>query len=390
MIDHEFWDYVNSIQEYQENEIYYPDIFIRYLDSFYYDQRARPNNPVYATWDLTNTCNLNCYFCSADAKKGIDKNELDKQSKLKVARRLIDWGILYVSIRGGEPSLCKELIDIVELFVENGVYVEVVSNGTGINKNFCDRLKKLPPSMYRIKISLDSYIPEVNDCQRGKHSFYFAIKALENLSEHKIKNIRVQTVITEHNKGQIFKIYKYLHKYNVHSYGFSLLLPSGRSSNFITPAIEKNILRQILEIKQYEEENKRIKLEKVHFGYLQNIEGNEKFYEAELDDVSSNKLFKIKCNAASTRVNINSNGDVYPCDFLKYSPFLAGNILTNDLMDIWESKNFETIRKVTRFDKKECNSCKNKKCSTGCMGLSYLRYHSLLRKDPNCNKEVVS
>lgn len=384
MVDEQFWKYLKKIQHLQSKALYFPDEFVKYLGSYYYDRNEIPEGPIYATWDVTKRCNLNCFFCSADAKRILDKQELNTADKIRVAERLVEWGINYVSLRGGEPSLCKELMDVIETLVRGGVYTEVVSNGTGINSEFCSRLSMLPKHMYRVKISLDSPNISVNDEQRGKNSFKFATKALTNLMKFEINNVRVQTVITEYNKFQLFDMYKYIHEFNVYSFGFALLLPSGRSSKFNPPVLEKSILKQFILMKNMEKSINKIKVEKIHFGYMQNVEGSDSCFDSDLSDNDANKIFRMKCNAAVTRINVDSNGDIYPCDFLKFPEFKSGNIIQDDLYKVWHSAIFSRLRNITRFDKKECNKCIRRSCTTGCMGLAFNRYHSLLRKDPNC------
>ncbi|HHY80395.1 MAG TPA: radical SAM protein [Thermoanaerobacter sp.] len=383
-------EYIKKIYKLQNKERYYPDIFIKYLNTYYFDYNKIPNNPLYITWNITNKCNLNCFFCSADSEcnSNIGHNELSDSDRKKIVEKIIKWGVLYVSIQGGEPTLCSDLIEIIERLVNNNIFTEIISNGTGIDEEFCKKIKFLNDSMYRIKISLDSCDEEINDRQRGKGSFKFATTALELFTIYNIPNVRVQSVLTNFNKHDLFNLYVFLHQFKVNSFGFSLVLPVGRALNLEAPKIDIEILEQVMKILEVQKKKRQIKVEKVHLGYLQNIKECEELFIENLDDTESNKIFKSKCDAGTTRLMIDPNGDVYPCDYLKFDEFKIGNILINNYNEIWFNKTLTKIRNITRFDKIGCKSCYRKNCNTGCMGLSYAKYNTIYAKDPNCKVEV--
>ena len=96
-------------------------------------------------------------------------------------------------------------------------------------------------------------------------------------------------------------------------------------------------------------------------------------------------IFREKCSCCITRFHIECNGDVYPCDNLKYPPFYIGNLSRENLINLWNSDLAIYISRIRRKHKKECSTCKIDNCTTGCMGLAYASYKSICRKDPNCN-----
>ena len=121
---------------------YQPDGFLVMIHEHYLNNnKIRLPYPLYATWDITNYCNLHCIFCSASALG--NKEKIDSPDSLKIAKKMISNGIKYVSIRGGEPTLVKQLKDIVKLFINNNIFVEIVSNGSGINNELLKSFKGL-------------------------------------------------------------------------------------------------------------------------------------------------------------------------------------------------------------------------------------------------------
>ena len=61
-----------------------------------------------------------------------------------------------------------------------------------------------------------------------------------------------------------------------------------------------------------------------------------------------------------------------------------GNILTDDISQIWSCENANKFNNITRKTKKGCKDCKIKGCNTGCFGISYGIYHSIKDALPNC------
>ena len=102
-----------------------------------------------------------------------------------------------------------------------------------------------------------------------------------------------------------------------------------------------------------------------------------------------NIAFREKCNCCITRTRIESDGDVYPCDPLKYSQFVSGNILEMSNEQIRNNEVAIEIASMRRNDKLECAACKVKTYSIGCIGLAYEKYGTIYRKDPNCEEYTL-
>ena len=210
----------NSKLEYQ------PDGFLVMIHEHYFNNgKIRLPYPLYATWDITNTCNLHCVFCSASALN--NGGIVDSPKTIEIAKKIVKNGMKYISIRGGEPTLVKQLPEIIKLFIDNGIFVELVSNGLNINEKLFGKIKNINKNLLRIKISLDSTDKDVNDSIRGKGSYILATKAIEYCKNNDWP-YRIQMVVTEENKRNIKEMYEFASKNNCISFGTSLMLPMGR------------------------------------------------------------------------------------------------------------------------------------------------------------------
>lgn len=363
-----------------QNEInYMPDTFIKYIHSKYLDDGIiQLENPLYATWDITNYCNLNCIFCSASAK--CHKGLIDEPNAEKIAEKIISWGIKYVSIRGGEPMIVKQISKVIKLLSNSGIFVEIVSNGTGFNKEFFDSISECNKKLIRIKISLDSPNEDKNDKIRGKGSYHNAITSMENCKRYGW-NYRVQMVVVNSNKDQITDMYNLVQSKGATSFGIYLVLPFGRGNKIDKVIIDESILDQVLYIQKTQKDTK---FEKFALG-LDDFKFFKYLYEnIDFEEKLSEKISVLKCNGGKTRINIDQNGDCYPCDLMKYDMFKMGNILNDSFEKIWHSSSVQEFNKISRKTKNKCKSCKYKNCNTGCLAMKFSEKKSLIEQIPNC------
>lgn len=360
-------------------DAYYPDLFIKDIHREYLMQNeVRFPHPLYATWDIISECNLRCVFCSATAPN-TKYDFIENDKSLLIADRIITSKIKYISIRGGEPTLCRNLPQIVSKFVNSGIFVEIVTNGIHIDDDFFETVSKLPTSMYRIKISIDSYNAETNDSQRGKTSFDNATNAMYVCKKWNIP-FRTQMVITKLNYNDILGTYNYCASFNAASFGCMLLLPIGRGrDNKLKISLNKEILLQLIRIIQSPQ---KTVLEKIGLG-VDAISYYKPFVsKQEMTIQDSINIGHMKCNGAKTRIYINPVGDVYPCDLLQYEKYYLGNIITDN--DFWNSNNALNFCAINRSNIEKCRDCRVLGCNMGCLAISIENSRNSMHHIPNC------
>ena len=99
--------------------------------------------PVECNLDPVKGCNLNCYFCITQKyMKGVNHEYLPLDYMLKLVDFLASWGVKGLCISGGgEPSLNKDLPELIEYAVER-MDVAVVTNGVSIDEKLAKSLMK--------------------------------------------------------------------------------------------------------------------------------------------------------------------------------------------------------------------------------------------------------
>ena len=359
--------------------LYYPDMFIKDIHRAYLeDNKVSLPNPIYGTWDIIQECNLRCLFCSAAAPKTGDEY-ISNPLAVQIADRIIESGIKYISIRGGEPTICRELTEVVKKFIKAGIFVEIVTNGRHIEQKFFDELRGIPYSLLRIKISFDSVNEEVNDYQRGNKSYFYAVRAMECCKRNSMP-FRIQMVLTNKNYRDIKETYKFCEKKGATSFGCMILIAVGRGKNSsLKISLNREILLQLLDIINHETQTI---VEKIGLGA--DVIRLYKPLMEEMNFLQKDAVISghIKCNGYKTRIYIASNGDVFPCDMLQYDEFKSGNILYE--RDFWHSNNAERFRLRNRANVHKCKDCKVYGCNMGCMAISLENSPNKNMPIPNC------
>ena len=106
--------------------------------------------PMFATWELLDKCNFNCPFCYI---VGHSNNKIIRFAEIKKEIEvLIDKGLFYVILTGGEPFLHPDFLDIYLFLKKNGVLVEIYSNLSMLSNKIINTFKKYPP--YKIEVSI--------------------------------------------------------------------------------------------------------------------------------------------------------------------------------------------------------------------------------------------
>lgn len=109
--------------------------------------------PILAVFDVTRRCNQRCAFCNIP---GGDGEEMDLARIARWAERLSRFGIGYVFIQGGEPTLRPDLIEIVDAFIARGVKPTVITNGLLLTP---DLASQIAARRCNLAVSIDSLDP---------------------------------------------------------------------------------------------------------------------------------------------------------------------------------------------------------------------------------------
>jgi MoaA/NifB/PqqE/SkfB family radical SAM enzyme len=127
---------------------------------------------------VTNRCQCNCEHCGVSKLRKTIKGELTLKQIDLLFRDFRLAGCLVVDLFGGEPTLRRDLFEIIELGKFYGFIVSLETNGYVVDQAYMERLAAAGLDL--IYLSLDDYRGEIHDrIRRKKGSFERAVHALE-------------------------------------------------------------------------------------------------------------------------------------------------------------------------------------------------------------------
>jgi MoaA/NifB/PqqE/SkfB family radical SAM enzyme len=107
---------------------------------------------------LSEACNYRCIMC----RRPSDPLTLGKDAVIKVMKESARVGLEVVSFCGGEPFVHRDFLDIAEAAMNEGLKVQLVTNGSLVKPEHMRRLQRLDC----FTVSIDG-IPDVHDQIRG-------------------------------------------------------------------------------------------------------------------------------------------------------------------------------------------------------------------------------
>lgn len=285
--------------------------------------------PFVLGFQITGKCTLNCSYCYA--QNVVCKN-LPYDKAMVIAQEIIDLGVFSISIEGGEPLLHPKWFEITKLFLEAGLEVAVLTNGTICDNQTIDYFVKLnkKSDLFTIQVSLDSDNYEINDLTRGKGKQVLdnLIKMIENGLEPVLA-----TVVSSKNINNIFRMVDNLSS-KIKKFHFMNIMPI---SSGLTRIIDFTPSKNELDVFWSE-----------LFSYSKNhpelsISTPYSITNCDFGD----GIFQCKgCTAGTTRATISPDAKLLPCGLCP--EWIIGDLNKNSFSDIWQSEKAKILRELSK------------------------------------------
>ncbi|MDP3057154.1 MAG: radical SAM protein [bacterium] len=313
--------------------------------------------PSIVFWELTDLCNLRCKHCYTGS--GLTKNALSAEQIFAIEKQLLDNGIFYLGLGGGEPLLVCCLDEIIERATKEGVSVSLSTNGILVTKRRAAKLSRTGLSV--IQVSIDG--PEtIHDFIRGKGVYEKAIRAITILKNQGM-NVRCAMTVNNLNFDKIEETFLAVYDLGIDWFIAFRCMQEGRANSLskltsdqLRIATETLVLLE----KKYP---KMISYEKlVFFPFL--IDQSIKAIRG--------------CEAGRSICNITFDGKITPCPHSRLP--VLGNLTNNNIRSIWEKTNPFSMDIV-----QECLVCKfSLSCNGGCKGISMSKFGDDVHADQTC------
>lgn len=284
--------------------------------------------PFVVGFQITGRCTLNCCYCYAHHAARKDLSFVDA---LNVSQQLIGLGVFSISIEGGEPLLHPKWYEITKLFVDAGMEVALLTNGTLCNDRILEKLKKLTNSseFFTLQISLDSHLPNVNDILRGRGAT--VLKNIETMASADL-NIVVASVVHKYNMDKLLDLIEVLSP-GVRRFHFMNLMPTSKlrnDDNSLFPNKDELAFfwRRMIEFRKNRPD----------------MSISTPFNDINLS-LGQGSLECEGCTAGLTRATITPDLKVLPCGLCD-NCWVIGNLEGNSFEAIWQSPAAEYVRRL--------------------------------------------
>jgi radical SAM protein with 4Fe4S-binding SPASM domain len=334
--------------------------------------------PELCVWELTLKCNMRCRHCGSMAGKARE-NELTVNECLNLAEQLADLGCKRVTLIGGEVFLYEGWEKISRKLSENGVDVNIITNGFLLWDEQIAQIKYA--RLVNVGISLDGMRSNHNNMRNINNSFEKVMEAFDVLNREGIP-VGVVTSLIDQNFEDLWPMYNLLVEKDIRLWQIQIVIPMGNMADkkdlLLHPAKVPFITRFVREKRN--EQKIRI------------YAGDSIGYFDENEMYLRNRPGTIcawpGCQAGLRVVGIDCVGNVKGCESLYSDEFIEGNLREESLAEIWfKEENFSYNR---NFDigmlTGSCKGCdKGTICRGGCRAACYFTTDSKFENPYCCN-----
>ena len=276
------------------------------------------------TIEILQRCNSNCIFCSSNSTV-FSKNEIMLNKIIEIVDFCKVKGAKTVNISGGEPLIHKNIFDIINYCLSQGLECVIYTSGNVANKTLIDLTHKVID--YRKMKLIFNYSSSKNEVyQQLIGSTNFNIENLNmalNVVIDKGINTEVHIVPNKINILYLYETVNYLKSIKVKKVSFLRLVNQGRAKdNFNILSVSHERLKYEINriIEDFSDSNITIR-------------GGVPF--------SSLLKNKCECFAGINKLIFRYDGKVFPCEAFKEAPlndlYVLGSIYTDSLDSIWEN-----------------------------------------------------
>jgi MoaA/NifB/PqqE/SkfB family radical SAM enzyme len=158
--------------------------------------------PLSAQFEITYRCNHLCTFCY-NAPTG--QREMNTTQIFEALAKVADFGVLYLTLTGGEATCHRDFWKISEEVRRLGMALRLYTNGYLLaDRARVERLAGLNPM--EVELSLHGATAETHEAlTRIKGSFDKTVQAMANLAEFGIK-INLKCPITRLNRHELYGV----------------------------------------------------------------------------------------------------------------------------------------------------------------------------------------
>ncbi|MDZ4655351.1 MAG: 12,18-didecarboxysiroheme deacetylase [Coriobacteriia bacterium] len=306
-------------------------------------QFSADKKPV-VVWNCTQRCNLKCVHCYAQSEDRDYAGEMSTEQGKAMIDDLAEFGAPVLLFSGGEPTIRKDLLELMHYAKSKGMRVVISTNGTLITPEKARQFADVGLSY--VGVSLDGG-RQTHDKFRGTPgSFDKAIAGIRNSREAGIK-VGLRMTINKRNWQDIPELFKVMEEENIPRACFYHLVYTGRGSELMKEDLDHDETRQAVRLimdKTKEMFDKGLAPEVLTVD--NHADGPFVYMEMLKEDPERAKdvLQLLQWNQGNSTGNgigcVSWNGEVYADQFWRH--FSLGNVRQRPFSEIWTDVSGDT------------------------------------------------
>jgi radical SAM protein with 4Fe4S-binding SPASM domain len=336
---------------------------------------------------ITRECNLACPYCYQGLSKRRGRHMPIERIRDLFGKIAAVNPNCYLILTGGEPLMHPDIGEIFDLIDTAGFRLTILTNGMYIDAAMAERMSRLE-RLDVVQISLDGMTEETSAISRGRGALTKIRAGIDQVIAAKLPFMLAPTLHSE-NLHEIAEMAEfavsnggYIKPNNLRSFP--------KDNEKMKPDAAR-FLRQL----ELSERDLMMAARDLDAG-LEASYGKERVLELKarylryskcsVDDHNAKGL----CGIGWSLLDIDWNGDVFPCHLAKTPELQLGNIFERSFEDLFEEARLRGIRRKSN-EISGCSSCSFvSRCAGGCRMGAYYGNGSFEKSDNLCNYNYQS
>jgi AdoMet-dependent heme synthase len=345
--------------------------------------------PFTIAWEVTRACAYACVHCRADAMHVADPNELNTEEALRLIDRLADFGSPILIFTGGDPMMRRDLHELIAYATQKGLRCSLTPTATALPTTA--RLEKVRDAgIRRIALSLDAPSAEIHDHFRQvAGSWQRTMDILHRAQEIGI-SVQVNTTISKHNVDILDEMVPFIQEVGAVQWSLFFLVPTGRAQvkNMISAEEHERTFNWLYDLSKTAPFDIKSTAAPMYRRVAIERKRAEQGGDNPVTFQGAGFQYADGLNRPTRGVNdgngflfISHVGDIQPSGFL---PLTAGNVRTDDVIDVYRNSQLFTDLRTPDKIKGRCGICEYRDVCGGQRGRAYGVTGDYLESDPAC------
>lgn len=287
----------------------------------------------------TYRCNARCQMCNSWANPSRQEEDFDP-----IILKKIPGKMKRLNVTGGEPTLRKDLMEILEILYPKAQKLELSTNGYFTKKLIA--IGKRYPNI-RIRISVEG-LPKLNDELRGiKNGFDHALHSVLELRALGLKDIGFAIVISDKNIFDLTYLYELCS-----SLGLEFSQSAMHNSFYFFKNDNKIENIEIVEEKMRQFIKILLSSKRKNLG-LRIKDWFRAYINAGLLRYMKGKERAIPCYAGTESFFVDPRGRILACNG-SGEPWVMGDLRVQEFEEIWFSEQANRVRNLVQNCQRNC------------------------------------